>query len=150
LKHVSPPQGWFIEVELWGGHNSAITNVPLHSTSFAHRDMMWTLQMYSYSSNRLPPYPDAGFTFTDGIANSIIGNMPQGWKYGAYTNYLDNRLQNCTRLLSFMEVIGFDGSLGQHLYYASHYPRLQQLKSEYDPLNSFDFPTAIQPLDKYA
>lgn len=123
------PVDWFIEVELWGGQNSAINAVPQASTAFAYRDLLWTLQMYSYTPNHQPPYPDAGFAFNDGMANSIIHNMPNGWNYGAYTNYVDNRLDDW-----------------QRLYYANHYPALQALKSRYDPSDTFSFPTSIELL----
>ena len=33
---------------------------------------------------------------------------------------------------------------GQDLYYSSHYSRLEAIKQQYDPKNTFDFPTSIQ------
>ena len=33
---------------------------------------------------------------------------------------------------------------GQQLYYGPHYPRLKALKDQYDPMNTFSFPTSIQ------
>ncbi|KAF8629013.1 hypothetical protein AX17_005869 [Amanita inopinata Kibby_2008] len=119
---------WFVEVELYGGRNSAINAVPWSATAFAHRSSLWTLQMYAYPNNHLPPFPSSGFTLLDDMANTIISNSPPDWDYGAYPNYVDDRLQNYASL-----------------YYNGHYPLLRYLKSQYDPLNTFDFPTGIQP-----
>ncbi|KAJ8092162.1 hypothetical protein PM082_023989 [Marasmius tenuissimus] len=61
--------------------------------------------------------------------------MPAGWEYGAYMNYVDDRL-------------GGEGSEDEEkhlrMYYGTHYPRLQALKREVDPGNVFEFPTSIR------
>jgi len=59
-------QGWFIQVELFGGRHSAINAVTAQDTSFARRDSLFTIQFYASSPGNKPPYPDAGFTFLDG------------------------------------------------------------------------------------
>jgi len=118
---------WFVGVELWGGNNSAINNVPLNATAFGHRNSTWTMQFYASSPNFEPPYPTEGFTFLDGMVDSILNNSPRDWDYGAYPNYIDSRLQNW-----------------QQLYYASHYPRLQSIKKKYDPHNVFKFTESIE------
>ncbi|KAJ7780277.1 glucooligosaccharide oxidase [Mycena maculata] len=117
---------WFVEVELYGGSNSAINAVPLDSTAFAKRDTLFTIQFYASSSDHAPPYPAAGFTFMDGMVASIIENSPSNWSYGAYLNYADNMLANATSL-----------------YYGSHYPRLQSIKAAVDPQDTFRFPIGV-------
>jgi len=116
---------WFVQLELYGGTNSAINNVALNATAFAHRSSMFTIQFYTSSGN--PPFPDDGFTFLDGMVSSIVNNEPADWDYGAYTNYIDNRLVNW-----------------QNLYYSSHYPLLKSLKDQYDPHDTFNFPKSIE------
>ncbi|KIM45670.1 Glucooligosaccharide oxidase [Hebeloma cylindrosporum] len=118
---------WFVEIELYGGTNSAINNVASTATAFANRNSMFTIQFYTSAKGGVPPFPSEGFTLLDGMVNSIINNNPANWGYGAYANYIDDRLTNW-----------------QTLYYGGNYPRLQKLKDQYDPLDTLNFPTAIQ------
>ncbi|KDR69186.1 hypothetical protein GALMADRAFT_272070 [Galerina marginata CBS 339.88] len=118
---------WFVEVELYGGTNSAINNIPLDATAFAHRSSMFTIQFYTSAPQGNPPFPSQGFSLLDGMVNSIVNNNPKGWDYGAYTNYIDDRLNNW-----------------QNLYYGTHYPILKGLKDQYDPNDTFKFPLSIE------
>ncbi|KAJ7777401.1 glucooligosaccharide oxidase [Mycena metata] len=127
VQGFSSSTAWFIEVELYGGSNSAINKVPLDSTAFAKRDTLFTMQLYASSSNYEPPYPTAvGFKFLDDMVASIVDNSPADWSYGAYLNYADERLVNASTL-----------------YYGSHYPRLKALKTELDPKDTFRFPIGV-------
>ncbi|KAL1748652.1 hypothetical protein HDZ31DRAFT_71456 [Schizophyllum fasciatum] len=119
---------WFVEIELYGGTNSAINAVPANETAFAHRNKMFTLQMTALSPDFQPPFPEEGFAFIDGMADSIIQNEPKDWPYGAYVNYPDPRLQQWKKL-----------------YYGDHYEELSYFKDIYDPGNVFSFPQAIEP-----
>ncbi|KAF8955654.1 glucooligosaccharide oxidase [Flammula alnicola] len=119
--------GWFFQVELFGGRNSAINAVKAEDTAFARRDSLFTIQFYASSPGSVPPYPEAGFTFLDDTVNAIVTNSPLNWDYGAYTNYVDDRLVDW-----------------QKRYYAQNYPRLRRLKDLYDPRGTFSFPTSIQ------
>ncbi|KAH9484713.1 Carbohydrate oxidase [Psilocybe cubensis] len=121
------PVGWFIQAELFGGHNSAINAVKSTDTAFARRSSLFTIQFYASSHGNVPPYPAGGFTFLDDVVNSIVKNSPANWDYGAYTNYVDDRLPDW-----------------QLRYYAENYPRLQHLKDLFDPRGTFTFPTSIQ------
>ncbi|KAK0461739.1 glucooligosaccharide oxidase [Desarmillaria tabescens] len=118
---------WFMQFELYGGGNSFINSVDVNSTAFGTRSALFTVQLYASSSSFEPPYPDDGFTFLDGAADAITTTMGDGWNYGAYVNYADDRLEN-----------------EHYLYYKSHYPRLESLKTQYDPTGVFDFPLSIQ------
>ncbi|EAU90815.1 glucooligosaccharide oxidase [Coprinopsis cinerea okayama7 len=115
---------WFIQIGSFGGPTSKINQFSADESSFAHRDSLLLFQFYGRTF--FPPFPASGFTLLDGMVDSIVHNSPAGWKYGAYTNYVDDRLANW-----------------QHLYYGNHYPRLQRLKTLYDPNNVFSFPTSI-------
>ncbi|KAF8224091.1 glucooligosaccharide oxidase [Tricholoma matsutake] len=118
---------WFSQLELYGGKNSAVNAVDPEAMAFAHRQSMFTIQFYASSLNRLPPYPQDGLSFVDGMVNSIVANSPANWNYGAYPNYIDDRLVDW-----------------QLRYYGTHYSRLRSIKDKYDPHDTFNFPTAIQ------
>ncbi|KAG7098044.1 hypothetical protein E1B28_000019 [Marasmius oreades] len=118
--------GWFFQIGVYGGRNSKINALPANATSFVRRDTLFTMQFYASSPGNIPPYPNEGFTFLDGVVNSITSGMPEAWDYSAYTNYLDNRLEDWPKL-----------------YFGSHYARLQRIKQEVDPRNVFKFPTSI-------
>ncbi|KAJ7589172.1 glucooligosaccharide oxidase [Mycena floridula] len=118
---------WFMQVELYGGTNSAIRAVAEDDCAYAHRDTMFTFQIYASSSTFKPPFPSNGFTFIEAAANAITSNMPSTWNYGAYLNYIDNKLTNY-----------------QNLYYGTHYARLRSIKKAVDPLNVFMFPTSVE------
>ncbi|KAJ7855030.1 glucooligosaccharide oxidase [Mycena olivaceomarginata] len=117
---------WFFQVELYGGANSKINSVPTDATAFVHRSSMFTIQFYASSFNNAPPYPDAGFKFLDDLVGGITSNSPKGWDYGAYTNYMEDKLVDY-----------------KQRYYGSHYPRLLALKRKLDPTGVFDFPVGI-------
>ncbi|KAJ3548899.1 hypothetical protein NMY22_g1086 [Coprinellus aureogranulatus] len=118
---------WFIQIGLLGGKNSAVNAVPPTETAFAHRNVLHLMQLYAYTSNSAPPFPSNGFTLVDGMVDSITKNMPSNWDYGAYTNYIDDRLPNA-----------------EQLYYKQNLPRLKQLKAQYDPTGVFSVPGGVK------
>ncbi|KAK1223403.1 hypothetical protein PQX77_013720 [Marasmius sp. AFHP31] len=130
---VSEGLNWFILFELFGGVNSRINAVPIEDTAFARRDTLWTIQLYVYSTSNTD-FSERGFGFLDGAVNKIVRHMPAGWGYGAYMNYVDDRL-------------GGESSVDEEkqfrMYYGTHYPRLQALKREVDPGNVFKFPKSV-------
>ncbi|KAJ3548897.1 hypothetical protein NMY22_g1087 [Coprinellus aureogranulatus] len=117
---------WWIEVGLIGGKNSAVNKVPASETAFPHRSGLHLFQFYASTTNLAPPYPSSGFTLVDGLYDSIVKNMPANWDYGAYTNYIDDRLPNAAQL-----------------YYKQNLPRLQELKAKYDPKGVFNAPGGV-------
>ncbi|KAJ6526248.1 glucooligosaccharide oxidase [Mycena vulgaris] len=117
---------WFFQVELYGGSNSKINSVPIDATAFAHRSTMFTIQFYASSFNKAPPYPEFGFTFLDNLVDGITSNSPKNWDYGAYPNYMEDKLVDYKKR-----------------YYGSHFPRLVALKKKVDPTGVFDFPVGI-------
>lgn len=55
-----------MQVELYGGSNSKINEISLEDNAFAHRDTMFTFQLYASSASYQPPYPDSGRNFLTG------------------------------------------------------------------------------------
>ncbi|PFH53653.1 Glucooligosaccharide oxidase [Amanita thiersii Skay4041] len=117
---------WLVQLELYGGKNSAINAVPLEATAFSRRNTLWTIQFYAPTPSAKPPYPDSGLAFLDNMVNTILNHTPPNWDYGAYINYIDERLSNWEKL-----------------YHGSHYPKLREIKKKYDPENVFSFPLGI-------
>jgi hypothetical protein len=137
-------QGWFLQMELYAGSNSAITSVPIDATSFVHRDAFFSIQLYSSAPSLDIPYPQSAFDLVDGMVNSIVNTMGAGWPHGSYMNYIDDRLKNCTSFPALSCYSAHFLLIGQEAYYGKHYKRLQALKKKYDPSNLFKFPTSIE------
>ena len=55
-----------MQVELYGGYNSAVNRPNNVSSSFAYRDTKFTFQLYARNANGEPPFPQNGLTFVDG------------------------------------------------------------------------------------
>ncbi|KAJ7614661.1 glucooligosaccharide oxidase [Mycena polygramma] len=126
VQGVASDTDWFVEVDLYGGNNSAINAVPLDSTAFAKRDTLFTIQMYASSSNAAPPYPADGFTFVDGVAASILSNSPAGWNYGAYLTTPTTGSVRTPRRFTTAPTIP-----------------VKVLKASLDPLDTFRFPIGV-------
>ncbi len=136
-------QSWFIQPEVYGGSNSKINSVDVDATSFGSRNSLLTIQFYASSFDNAPPYPDEGFAFLDGMVASITDNMRDGWDYGAYYNYPDDRLDNC-EFPPMHHLVEAHACKGQSLYYRDHYTRLESLKTTYDPNGVFKFPLTVE------
>jgi FAD/FMN-containing dehydrogenase len=61
------------------------------------------------------------------MTDAILRNQPADWDYGAYTNYIDDRLANA-----------------EQLYFKQNLPRLKQLKAKYDPKGVFSVPGGVK------
>ncbi|KAG6917468.1 hypothetical protein DXG01_002445 [Tephrocybe rancida] len=107
---------WFVQLELYGGTNSAINDVPVDATAFAHRSSTFTIQFYASAPGMIPPFPEYGFAFMDKMVETLTLNSPADWDYGAYPNYIDDHLPDW-----------------RERYYGAHYARLVTLKEKYDP-----------------
>ncbi|GLB42541.1 putative oxygen-dependent FAD-linked oxidoreductase family protein [Lyophyllum shimeji] len=118
---------WFVQLELYGGKNSAINAVAPDATAFAHRSSTFTIQFYASAPGKVPPYPSYGFTFMNDMVKTLTDHSPKNWDYGAYANYIDDKLVDW-----------------KQRYYGAHYARLRSLKDKYDPQDLFTFPTAIE------
>ena len=61
-----------MEIELYGGTNSAINNVASTATAFANRNSMFTIQFYTSAPGGVPPFPGEGFTLLDGMPSLTL------------------------------------------------------------------------------
>lgn len=71
LTSTQTDTNWFVEINTYGGENSAINAVSTDFNSFAWRDRLLTFQMYASSSTYGLPYPSDGVNFVNGCANSF-------------------------------------------------------------------------------
>ncbi|KAH6885569.1 glucooligosaccharide oxidase [Coprinopsis sp. MPI-PUGE-AT-0042] len=117
---------WFVHISPFGGPSSGVSQVSPDETSFAHRDGLLLMQFHGSTFNETPPFPPEGLHLLNGMVNRIIEHSPGNWNYGTYANYPDPRLEDW-----------------QRAYWGNHYRRLQQLKTEYDPRNTFSFHQSI-------
>jgi hypothetical protein len=107
---------WFIQFELWGGGNSAISSIPANATAYPHRAHLWTIQFYARSTDA---WTASGTAFVNGLVGAITDNMP-GTALSAYANYLDP------------ELAGWRSK-----YYGGNYARLAEIQKIVDPQDLF-------------
>jgi hypothetical protein len=104
---------WFIQFELWGGHNSHISSIPADATAYPHRNHHWTVQFYGRTNGSwFPQYTE----FVDGLADTLA----QGKELGAYANYLDPYLRGWKKK-----------------YYDRNYAHLEEIRKKTDPSGVF-------------
>jgi len=111
---------WFITFDLEGG---ATNDVPTDATAYVHRNTVFYLQSYAIG---LDGVSETTHDFLDGITDTIMKAMP-GIDFGAYPGYVDKYLPD-----------------GQHEYWGTNYPRLQQIKAELDPQDVFFNPQSVR------
>lgn len=120
--------GWFVQLDIHGGVNSAVSAVPNSATAYAHRDKTFLIQFYHFSDND-EPYQSAGIRMLKNWI-WITTTTLQDDEYGMYVNYSDSAL---------------DRGAAQKLYWASNLERLRRIKKKYDPTELFYYPQSIEP-----
>lgn len=133
---IVPPPGpdstfgrfWWILVDIHGGANSRISEIPHDSTSYAHRDKLLMFQFYDrVFSGEYPDDEEEGFALLDGFVDSITGELEEG-EWGMYVNYADPRVEDA-----------------EEMYFGENVERLRRIKGEVDPDDVFYHPLGIQP-----
>jgi FAD/FMN-containing dehydrogenase len=115
--------GGSISFDALGG---VVNRVGLQDTAFVHRDALWVSQYYTEWNW---PGTAAGRTNQFNWMTSFYDSLHPHANGQAYQNYIDAYLKNW-----------------QSEYYGINYPRLQEVKTQYDKGRVFNFPQAIQPL----
>ncbi|KAI5785606.1 hypothetical protein DFH27DRAFT_265144 [Peziza echinospora] len=125
-----PPAGWWIIFDLYGGVGSKITSVSANATAYAHRNALFTLQLYTGPPNFGPVYPAEGFAFANGISESIT-KFQNETRFNAYANYVDPTLTK---------------EEAWDLYYGGgeRLEKLNRIKDSVDPERVFWNPQAIR------
>ncbi|KAK7742335.1 hypothetical protein SLS53_004480 [Cytospora paraplurivora] len=120
--------GWFVQLDLHGGQNSAISAVPNSATAYAHRDKAFLIQFYHYEDNN-KPYPPEGIKLLEEWIDNTTATLQEG-DWGMYINYVDSQLDRAT---------------AEKRYYGENLDRLKLLKKRYDPTELFYYPQSIEP-----
>jgi Berberine and berberine like len=121
-------RNWWFQLDMHGGKNSAVAQVPNNATAYAHRDKLYIIQFYDRITNGT--YPANGFAFLDGWVAATTSPLPVS-DWGMYINYADTSLDRVT---------------AQRVYYGENLRGLQKLKAKFDPLELFYNPLSIQPV----
>lgn len=116
---------WFVIFDLEGG---AINDVEVKDTAYPHRDVLYFMQSYGVGT---PKLQNTTKLFLDGLTDTIRNSMPNGKDFGAYAGYVEPFMEN-----------------GQKAYWRSNLPRLEQIKTDVDPLDVFHNPQSVRPLRK--
>ncbi|KAF3809542.1 FAD-linked oxidoreductase azaL [Colletotrichum gloeosporioides] len=119
---------WWVQVDLHGGKNSAITAIPANSSAYAHRNKLLLYQFYD-RVDLSATYPEDGFSFLQGFrANTTLGMEPE--EQGMYFNYPDPNMRQ---------------DEAQTKYWGDNLARLQAIKAAFDPTEVFYFPQSVRP-----
>lgn len=112
--------------------------MPQGSTSFSHRDTLFTWQFLGITYDSKPPFPQAGVDFIHGIFSSMAGKLPPQDVKG-YVNMFDSTLSPAEAHRRYYGNAPWDGKSGSE----GLYDRLVDLKHRFDPDFVFWNPQAI-------
>ena len=123
------PVNWWVIYDLYGGTGSMISAPVMSYTAYAHRDSLFTIQIYSTAPGQVPPYPQGGYPFVSGAVDSIIKYQNET-AFKAYANYIDPTLTK---------------EQAWELYYGQkQMVKLNKVKDTVDPTRVFWNPQAIR------
>ncbi len=124
-------RGWWFQLSMHGGTNSAVSKVAADATAYAHREKLFLLQLYE-SVVRDSDYLEEGFVFLDDWAEAIVGPLALS-DWAMYLNYADANM---------------DRTLSQNVFWGDNLPRLQALKAKYDPDEVFYYPQSLEAVEQ--
>ncbi|KAL0932768.1 glucooligosaccharide oxidase [Colletotrichum truncatum] len=119
---------WYVQIDFHGGKNSAITEVPTNSSSYAHRNKLLLYQFYD-RVDLSAIYPKDGFQFLENFISNTTIDM-EAEEHGMYFNYPDPNM---------------DQDKAQMRYWGDNLARLREVKAAVDPTEVFYFPQSVRP-----
>lgn len=126
-------KSWYAVINLHGGPDSQITSVPVGASAYTHREMLWVIQHYGYSTNHLPPLLDSTKAVITRLTRAVRAGVPAS-SLGAEPNYHDPDMARDT---------------AHSLHYGEDaMKRLEALKSKIDASEVFWNPQSIRPKGK--
>ncbi|KAI9154927.1 Xylooligosaccharide oxidase [Paramyrothecium foliicola] len=124
---VGSNRNWWLQMDIHGGPSSAISQVPVANTAYAHRNKLLLWQLYDRATSGA--YPSNGFSTLQGIAASATQGMSSS-DWGMYINYQDSQV---------------DTQTAQQKYWGSNLAKLQRIKKQLDPNQVFWNPQSVRP-----
>lgn len=118
-------RAWYLLIDCHGGKGSAISNVSVDATAYAHRNA--TFKMQFYDRVYFGDYNTAWFSFLNGWIKAIADASP-GVNFGMYINYADTSLTK--------------DEAHSH-YWLGNYQKLLNLKALWDPKKVFEGPQLV-------
>lgn len=113
---------WFMIFDVEGG---AINDVAQNATAYPHRDKFMFYQSYAIGL----PLSQTTKNFLTDFQNQLVAPLPaQPGEADAYAGYVDPDLTN-----------------PQQDYWGPNLPRLEQIKSKWDPTDLFHNPQSVRP-----
>ncbi|TLD09953.1 hypothetical protein PgNI_06467 [Pyricularia grisea] len=131
-KGKSARRDWYVQVDLHGGKNSAVSKPGVDSAAYAHRNHLLLFLFYDRVDAR-GVYPSDGFAFIDEFVGGLTKTLgvDDGETWGRYPNYPDSRLSPDS---------------AQRGYWGGHLQRLREIKSAVDPDDIFHYPQGVRPV----
>ncbi|KAH9434884.1 hypothetical protein MCOR02_003849 [Pyricularia oryzae] len=122
---------WYVQVDLHGGKNSAVSRPGSDSAAYAHRNHLLLFLFYDRVDTK-GVYPSDGFAFIDEFVGDLTKTIGEddGETWGRYPNYPDSRLSP---------------ESAQRGYWGSHLQRLREIKTAVDPGDMFHYPQGVPP-----
>lgn len=121
---------WFI---IFSATGAAVSDVPMNATAYAHRDKVIFYESYVIGTPLIPGgLPPSDHQFLTDFHQVVLANLPRAAdEYGrTYPGYTDRALE--------------DG-YAQGDYWGDNLDRLQQIKSRWDPKDTFHNPHSVRP-----
>ncbi|PAB58346.1 FAD-binding oxidoreductase [Anaeromicrobium sediminis] len=104
------------------GLNGNVSKVKPNETAFVHRNSLYLIEIKSAWDLEMDREDNVNWT-------NNVKDLLDSVGIGTYRGFTD-----------------FDIIDWQRQYYGDNYPRLREVKTQYDPLNIFNFPQSIEPL----
>ncbi|KAL1865858.1 hypothetical protein Daus18300_006970 [Diaporthe australafricana] len=127
---IDSSQSWYAVINVHGGPDSQITSVPASASAYTHREMLWVIQHYGYSSNHLPPLLESTKVAITRLTRAVRAGIPAS-SMRAEPNYQD-------------------ADMARDMAHSLHYgeaatKQLEALKRKIDPSEVFWNPQSIRP-----
>ncbi|SPO02039.1 related to reticuline oxidase precursor; berberine bridge enzyme [Cephalotrichum gorgonifer] len=126
-----PGRVWWLLIDIQGGANSRISEIPAESSAYAHRDKLLLFQFYDRVFFGDYPEDEAeGYALLDGFVESVTSKLDED-DWGMYVNYADPRTEG----------------VAEEVYYRQNVGRLREVKAAVDPTDVFYNPLGIKPAE---